>query len=71
LFQQLNFVSATLISNWTVSPNQVEADPALYDGVADDFMELGSFSFQNLNELQEAIISADLYFFNGTPSLTV
>uniref|UniRef100_A0A914VCH8 VWFA domain-containing protein n=1 Tax=Plectus sambesii TaxID=2011161 RepID=A0A914VCH8_9BILA len=66
---QLSFIAGPLISNWTVSPNQVEANPAVYDGITADFEEFGGFSYQNLNELMDTVLAAKDYFSQAPPGL--
>lgn len=74
-FQQLNFIAGTLITNWTVSLDQVEANPLLYDGDRMDFAELGGFVYQSTNELRSEILylvtNANAYFANGSSSVAV
>uniref|UniRef100_A0A914X885 Uncharacterized protein n=1 Tax=Plectus sambesii TaxID=2011161 RepID=A0A914X885_9BILA len=69
---QVMFISLTLINGWTVSPSQIEANPAVYSGNLHNFLELGSFSFENVDELRHATnAAATLFGANDPPSIKV
>uniref|UniRef100_A0A914VAK3 VWFA domain-containing protein n=1 Tax=Plectus sambesii TaxID=2011161 RepID=A0A914VAK3_9BILA len=69
---QVMFISLTLINGWTVSPSQVEANPAVYSGNLHNFLQLGSFSFENVDELRHATnAAATLFGANDPPSIKV
>jgi hypothetical protein len=66
------FISQSLITQWTVSPSQVEANPAVYTGNTNNFNEMGSFGYNNVAELKSAIEGAANYFSpNDPPGIAV